>query len=57
MKGRSQVTYQNKIRRIESWHNYIVVHRQELDGLKRTKKPLKEIDFFIDKLKKPNKNK
>jgi len=52
-KGRSQATYENKIREITKWYNGIVNHRQETDGKGKTKEPLKSLDYFLDKLKKP----
>lgn len=57
MKGRSSKTYENKKLRIVKWYDYIKKHRQLKDGLGRDKKPLKPLEFFLAKLKQPNKNK
>jgi len=53
-KGRNGQTYHNKVVKITTWYNHMVSHRQEKDGKGRDKKPLKPLEFFIDKIKKTN---
>ena len=60
-KGRSATTFANKCRRIEKWYKNMERTRQELNpniqsknGDKKLKKPLKPIEYFIDKVKRPN---
>lgn len=52
-KKRGNITYQHKINRVTKWYNHIVAYRQERDGLGKDKKPLRELEFFLDKIKKP----
>ena len=52
-KGRSRKTYNNKVKKITKWYNHIVTNRQK-DKKGQDKKPLKPLDFFIDKIKMPN---
>lgn len=54
MKGRSNKTYQNKLREITKWYNNIVKNRQPKNTKDKDKKPLQSLKFFTDKIKKPN---
>ena len=54
-KGRSLKSLQNKIKKITKWYNHIVKNRQEKDGLGKPKKELKPLNYFLDNLKKSNK--
>jgi hypothetical protein len=40
----------NKVRRTTAKYNYTVAHRQEQNKLGVIKKPLKELEYFIDKI-------
>jgi hypothetical protein len=52
-KKRSQSCYNNKVKKIEDWYNHILKNRNDKDGLGKDKQPLKPLDYFIDKIKKP----
>lgn len=53
-KGRNGQTYHNKVTKITAWYNHLISHRQPKDGLERDKKPLKDLEFFINQIKRPN---
>ena len=55
-KGRSNITYQNKLTRLKKWHA-----KREKDyalAIKEGKKmeEIKPLEFYVEKLKKPNAN-
>lgn len=52
-KKRSQSCYNKKVAKIEKWYNHIVNNRQEKNQLKLDKKPLRELEYFLEKIKKP----
>ena len=54
-KGRSLATYENKKREITKWYNGLVKRHQEIDGKGKTKEALKPLDYYLEKIKKPNK--
>ena len=54
-KGRSNTTYQHKVNKIKKWYEKRVKNR-ELAKDKIFKKDLKPLDFYIDQIKKPNKD-
>lgn len=49
-------TYHNKVRKITSWYNHMVKHRQETNAKGLPKKELRPLEYFIDKIKKPTTN-
>lgn len=51
--GRNLITYENKKRKITKWYNGILKRRQKGNGKGIEKKPLKPLNYFLDKLKKP----
>ena len=51
-KKRSSSCYQNKINKITKWYEHIVNNRQEKNQLKLDKKPLRELEYFLEKIKK-----
>lgn len=61
-KGRTQRTYDNKVRRIKSWYNKLQKYRtNEIINpntkLSTARKQLKDMQYYIDLIKKPNKTK
>ena len=58
VKGRSNKTYQHKLDKLKKWHSKrlkdIELAKKEE---KRIKKELKPLEWYIEKLKKPNMNK
>lgn len=40
----------NKEKKLTTWYNHIVSHRQEKNGLGKDKKPLKELSYFINNI-------
>ena len=51
-KKRSQSCYNRKVAKITKWYEHILKNRQEQNSKKEDKKPLRELDYFIDKIKK-----
>ena len=54
IKTRGVHCYQNKVNRIKKWYAHMEKNRQALNGLGIEKKELKPLEYFIDKIKKPN---
>ena len=65
IKKRGQVTYQRKVDRITRWYNRLLKFRKETpmksirinekgDTKKIERKPLKDLDYYLGKIKKPN---
>lgn len=46
-KGRSIVTYKNKVRKVTKWH-------KKIEKTHKSKKVLKPLEFFTDKIKRFN---
>ena len=55
-KGRSARTYEHKVDRIKKWYTHIVENRQEVNAEGKTKKELRPLDYFIEKIKGPTKS-
>jgi hypothetical protein len=62
IKKRSSSCYQNKVNKITKWYNDLQEARKDPKGdnlinpntkLEPKRKPLKELDFYLDKIKKP----
>jgi hypothetical protein len=53
IKQRSSSCYHRKVERITNWYNHMVKTRQEKNALGIEKKPLRSLDYFVDKIKKP----
>ena len=58
IKKRSSNCYQNKVNKITEWYNHLLKCREKEITNPNTKlptkrKPLKELDFYLDKIKKP----
>ena len=62
-KGRSQITYQHKVDRIRKWYEHLQKERERPIQINPNtkqepkRKELKELQFYIDQIKKPNINK
>lgn len=61
-KGRSQKTYEHKVKRVTNWYNHLIEERKKEVINPNTKqsvkrKELKDLSFYTDKIKKPNINK
>jgi hypothetical protein len=54
IKTRGGQCYQNKVNRVKAWYAHIEKTRQALNGLGVAKKELRPLEYFIDKIKKPN---
>ena len=52
-KGVHVVDIINKVKKITDWYEHIVNNRQEKNQLKLDKKPLRELEYFLEKIKKP----
>jgi hypothetical protein len=54
-KARGERTYRRKCAKLMKWYEHIEKNRQEKNGKGIAKKALRPIEFFMDKLKQPNK--
>ena len=52
-KKRSTSCYNNKVKRVTDWYNHMLNNHNDIDGKGKEKQPLKPLDYYIDKIKKP----
>jgi len=55
-KGRNNTTYQHKLDKIKKWHAKRVKDRELALKEGKNIKALKPLEFYVEKLKKPNKD-